>query len=331
MSETTNGQRPIGSGFGEKSTAIDVLGGRDLSGKVVIVTGGYAGLGLETTRVLAGAGATVIVPARSHDKARRNLAGMANVELAELDLLDPASIDAFAEGFLASGRPLHILVSNAGIMAPPLMRDSRGYEAQFAGNHLGHFQLTARLWPALKKANGARVVSVSSRGYQFSEINVDDPNFDHRAYDKWLAYGQACTAKILFAVALNRRGKAYDIQAFSVHPGMIPTELSKYLSDEELAGFGIQRRPEGGFLVGEDFGTRPGAKTIPQGAATTVWCATHPDLDDEGGQYCEDCDIAAISTEGLFLPGIRPWAIDDAIVERLWAMSERLCGLAFAT
>src|SRR5262249_21663643 len=149
-SDITRRQRPIGSGFGEKSTAEEVLAGRDLSGKVVIVTGGYSGLGLEITRALVGASATVIVPARSHDKARRNLANIPNVELAELDLLAPTSIDPFAESSFARGRQLDILVSNAGIMAPPLMRDSRGYEAQFSTNHLGHFQLTARLWPALQ-------------------------------------------------------------------------------------------------------------------------------------------------------------------------------------
>jgi NAD(P)-dependent dehydrogenase (short-subunit alcohol dehydrogenase family) len=328
MSDMTGGQHPIGSEFDEKSTAEEVLSGRDLSGKIVIVTGGYAGLGLEITRVLAGAGATVIVPARSQDKARRNLAGIPNVEHAELDLLDPASIDAFADSFLATGRPLHILISNAGIMAAPLMRDARGYEAQFSTNHLGHFQLTARLWPALREANGARVVSVSSRAYQFSEMNFDDPNFDHRDYDKWLAYAQASTAKILFAVALDQRGKSQGVQAFSVHPGAILTELNKYLSDEELAGHGVRRGPDGEFLH-EEFLTRPGAKTIPQGAATTVWCATHPDLDKQGGQYCEDCDIAVISTEGLLLPGIRPWAIDKTNADRLWQLSERLSGISF--
>ena len=166
-------QRPIGSGFNAGSTASDVIKGIDLSGKVAIVTGGNAGIGLETTKILAAAGATVIVPARDIAKAKKNLQGIANVELATMDLIDPKSIDDFAETFLASGRALHILINNAGIMWVPLRRDSRGIESQLATNYLGQFHLTARLWPALKKANGARVVNLSSFGHQMSPFNFD--------------------------------------------------------------------------------------------------------------------------------------------------------------
>jgi NAD(P)-dependent dehydrogenase (short-subunit alcohol dehydrogenase family) len=326
----TTEQQPIGSGFGKRTTADEVLGGRDLSGKVVIVTGGYSGLGLETTRVLANAGATVIVPARSHEKAHQNLAGIPRVEIENLDLMEPASIDAFAQRFLATRRPLDILVACAGIMAPPLTRDGRGNEAQFSTNHLGHFHLTARLWPALRQANGARVVSVSSRGYQLAEMGFDDPNFDRRGYDRWLAYGQSKTANILFAVGLDQRGSAHGVRAFSVHPGAIITDLARYASDEEMAGAGVRRGPDGRFLVDEFFRTNPEAKTIPEGAATTVWCATHPQLDGKGGVYCEDCDIAVVSSEGLLLPGVRPWAIDRAHADRLWSLSEQLSGVSFA-
>src|SRR5262249_9791918 len=185
--ETSMGsqQKPMGWGFGFATTADEALGDKDLSGKTVIVTGGYAGIGLETTRILSGAGATVIVPARSAEKARANLRGIPKIELAALDLLDPASIDAFAESFLAGDRPLDLLINNAGIMACPQACDLRGNESQFSANHLGHFRLTLRLWPALVRASGARVVALTSRGHRFSGVHFEDPNFERRRYDKW--------------------------------------------------------------------------------------------------------------------------------------------------
>ncbi|MBS0386016.1 MAG: SDR family NAD(P)-dependent oxidoreductase, partial [Proteobacteria bacterium] len=203
-------QRPLPSGYGMRTEAREALGGRDLRGKVAIVTGGYSGLGLETTKALAGAGATVIVPARTPEKARAALAGIANVEQAALDLADPASIDAFANAFLRSGRKLDILINNAAIMASPLTRDARGYEAQFATNHLGHFQLTARLWPAMNK--GARVVSLSSIGHRRAPVNLEDPNFDTTPYDKWEAYGRAKSANSLFAIGLDKRAQAHGVR-----------------------------------------------------------------------------------------------------------------------
>src|SRR3981189_652575 len=175
-----NSQAPFGSGFGAATTAGKVIRGYDLSGKVAIVTGGYAGIGLETTRAFLSSGARVVVPARDQEKARKALAPLRGAELESLDLMDPASIDDFAARFLASNGPLHILVNNAGIMANPLTRDARGYESQFATNHLGHFQLTARLWPALKQAKSARVVAVSSRGHRYSPIVFEDPNYEQR-------------------------------------------------------------------------------------------------------------------------------------------------------
>jgi NAD(P)-dependent dehydrogenase (short-subunit alcohol dehydrogenase family) len=217
-------QSPLRSSFGFASTARDVIGGRSLNGQVAVVTGGYAGIGLETTRVLADAGATVVIPVRSPDKARTAVAGIPRVELAPMDLADPASIDAFAHAFVASRRPLHLLINNAGIMAAPLTRDARGYESQFAINHLGHFQLTARLWPAV--ADGARVVSLSSRGHHRSSVDLEDTMFERRPYDKWIAYGQSKTANVLFAVALEARGAARGIHAFAVHPGGIVTDLA---------------------------------------------------------------------------------------------------------
>lgn len=187
-------QKPVNSGFGARSTTEDVIRGIDLKGKIAIVTGGNSGIGLETVKTFAKAGAQVIVPARDIAKAKRNLTGIPNVELEELDLANPDSIDSFADKFLKSERPLHLLINNAGIMWVPLRRDHRGFESQLAVNYLSHFQLTARLWPALKQANGARVVNVSSGGHQFSDFNFEDPNFLNREYETLLGYGQSKTA-----------------------------------------------------------------------------------------------------------------------------------------
>jgi NAD(P)-dependent dehydrogenase (short-subunit alcohol dehydrogenase family) len=315
----TTKQAPIHSGYGAQTTALEVIGGRDLNGLTAIVTGGHAGLGLETSRVLSGAGATVIVGARSLDKARSSLAGVARVEVEALDLFDPASVDAFAERFLASGRPLHHLVLNAGIMATPLLRDRRGFESQLATNHLGHFQLTARLWPALRMAGGARVVALSSRGHAYGGVDFDDPSFERRAYDKWKAYGQSKTANILFALALDARGESRRVRAFSVHPGAIHTELTRSLPEEELRALLATPR-----VAGTAF------KTVPQGAATSVWCATSAQLEGRGGVYCEDVDIAEpVSGDFPGTYGVRPWATDPALAERLWTKSEEWTGARF--
>ena len=187
-------QRPIGSGFSAASTAEDVIRGIDLREKTAIVTGGYTGIGLETVKALAAAGATVIVPARSIKKAKKNLAGIAGVQVEVMDLMDQLSIDAFAEKFLAANKVLHLLINNAGIMWAPLQRDTRGYESQLSTNYMGHFQLTARLWSALVKAGGARVINVSSWGHHFSPFVFEDPNFENREFESFSAYGQSKTA-----------------------------------------------------------------------------------------------------------------------------------------
>lgn len=327
----TTRQAPIPSGFGPTTTVQEVIAGIDLTGKVAIVTGGYAGIGLETTRVLAAAGATVIVPARTPDKAQAALQGIPGVEQSPMDLLDPASIDRFATEFLAGGRPLHLLINNAGIMGTPLTRDSRGYESQFAANHLGHFQVTARLWPALLKAEGARVISLSSRGHQRAAVNFEDPNFEHRPYDKWQAYGQSKTANVLFAVGLDRRGEAHGIRAFGVHPGGIVTDLLRHMTDEELQNYNLTRDAAHGFRPAGNSVEEGGFfKTVEQGAATSVWAAVSPQLAGMGGVYCEDVDIAALrppDTTGD--RGVMPWAIDPEAAERLWTLSEALTGVQF--
>jgi len=260
----TTPQAPIHSGFGPHTTAREVLRGLDVRGKTALVTGGYAGIGLETTRALAEAGATVIVPARTPEKARAAMGGMPRVELEEMDLIDPASVDACAQRFLHSGRALHMLINNAGIMAPPLQRDARGYESQFATNHLGHFQLTARLWPALQQAGKARVVSVSSSGISFGGVDFDDPHFARRAYDKWQAYGQSKTANALFAVALDKRGQAHGIRAFAVHPGGIATDLVRYVADEALAFDGELKTPAQGAAASVLTQAFTGSADMPQ-------------------------------------------------------------------
>ncbi|WP_223640552.1 oxidoreductase [Corallococcus sp. EGB] len=314
----TTKQQPLNSGFGATTTAREALGNTRLEGTVAIVTGGYAGIGLETTRTLHAAGATVIVPARTPDKARAALAGMERVELEQLDLIDPASIDAFASRFLESGRPLHLLSNNAGIMAAPLTRDARGFESQFATNHLGHFQLTARLWPALKQANGARVVCLSSRGHFFADVDFEDPFFQKRPYDKWVAYGQSKTANILFAVGLDARGEPHRVRAFAVHPGGILTELVRSMSEEEVRA------------SIENSNKLEPLKTPEQGAATTVWCATSPQLAGKGGVYCENVDIAPLAPpDATVRRGVKEWAVDPKRADRLWTASEAWTGVRF--
>lgn len=322
----TSIQAPIGSGFGAASTTADVIHDIDLSGKNAVVTGGYAGLGLETVRTLAKAGAKVTIPTRDLARAQEALSGIEDISIEIMDLMDPASIDAFAHKLLSRGEPLHILINNAGIMANPLTRDARGYESQFSTNHLGHFQLTVRLWPALKQAEGARVVALSSRGHKRGAVDFDDTNFVHRMYDRWVAYGQAKTANALFALQLDKLGEPHNVRAFSVHPGGIITGLAKHMTQDEIRAVGAiddEGRPV--------LDPSRNMKTIEQGAATSVWCATSPNLAGMGGVYCEDCDIAmglkADSTERL---GVMPWAYDPNAAEKLWALSERLTGIRFA-
>jgi NAD(P)-dependent dehydrogenase (short-subunit alcohol dehydrogenase family) len=315
-------QTPINSGYGPRTEASEAIGGRDLTGMVAIVTGGYSGLGLETTKALAGAGAIVIVPARTPEKAAAALAGIANVEQAALDLADPQSIDAFASGFLSRTKTLDILINNAAIMASPLMRDARGYEAQFATNHLGHFQLTARLWPALKAAGGARVVSLSSIGHRICPPDLDDPNFERTEYNKWMSYGRAKSANALFAIGLDKRGAPHGVRAFAVHPGGIMTDLQRYMPEEEKRAMG---------WIDEHGHVDPRFKTPSQGAATSVWCATNAQLDGMGGVYCEDCDIATlVPPDHKAMAGVRPWAVDPDLADRLWTLSEKMTGVRFA-
>lgn len=317
---TTRIQQPFGSGYSFHTTAFEAIGGRDLNGHTAIVTGGYAGIGLATTLALRATGAHVIVPARNMNKAESILGDTDGVELAPLDLADPGSINAFAGWFLESGGPLHILINNAGIMATPFGVDTRGYEQQFAVNHLGHFQLTGQLWPALVRAGGARVVALSSRGHATGGVDFSDPFFQRRPYDKWVAYGQSKTANALFALALDELGAAHGVRAFSAHPGPVLTELVRHMSEEELAVSMAESDEISGF------------KTPEQGAATAVWAATNTRLNDMGGLYCEDVEIAQLTPDDFAeMRGVRSWATDLKAALRLWGASEVWTGVGFPT
>ncbi|SDG73945.1 NAD(P)-dependent dehydrogenase, short-chain alcohol dehydrogenase family [Pedobacter terrae] len=326
-------QQPLASGFSATTTVTEVIAGIDLKGKIAIVTGGNAGIGLETTKTLAAAGATVIVPARDIEKARKNLEGVSNVEIEAMDLAKPETIDAFAEKFLATRRPLHILINNAGIMWVPLQRDSRGFEAQLSTNYFGQFQLVAKLWPALKNANGARVVNVSSLGHHMAAFNFDDPNFEHREYQTLLGYGQSKTASNLFALELDQRAKAHQVRAYSLHPGSIAgTELARDADIELFKQMGF---------FDESGNMRPeilaGLKTIPQGAATSVWAATSPLLNQIGGVYCEDANIAELLSDDPSLQtqaklhqcGVMDYSLDESNAKKLWALTEKMTGIEF--
>ncbi len=320
-------QSPIGSGFGPASTAGEVIAGIDLTGKTAIVTGGASGIGVPTVQALRSAGATVVVPARNVESAREVFEGL-DVEVGPMDLMTPRTIDVFAARFLASGRPLHLLVNNAGIGGAPLSRDERGYESVFTTNHLGHFQLTCRLWTALRAAEGARVIAVSSWAHRASPVVLDDLMFEHRDYNPVLSYGQSKTANILHAVALDERGRADGIRAFSLHPGtIVDSNFKRYTPPEVLTSFGLV--DENGDAVIDPEKSR---KTVEQGAATTVWCATSPHLEGLGGLYAQDCDIAplvepsdALNIEFGSPPlGVMTYAVDVEIAEHLWTASEKL-------
>lgn len=315
----TTTQAPLHTGFGATTTAAEVIDGIRLDGKLAIVTGGYVGVGLETTRALVSAGAKVIVPARSPEKARTALDGIAGVELEQLDLAAPSSVAAFAERFMASRRALHFLFNNAGIMAIPHAKSVDDFELQLATNHLGHFRLTARLWPALRQAQAAKVIALTSSGHLMSSVELDDPNFERTPYDKWIAYARSKSANALFALTLDERGQKHGVRAFAVHPGSVVTELSRSVPEPELLALRAR--------MGASSTAR---KTPPQGAATSIWCAVSPLLAGQGGVYCEDVDIAEpVAADSKLLRGARPWILDRALGERLWAQTERWTDVRF--
>lgn len=335
-------QAPINSGFGFHTTAEDIIRYTDLRGQTAIVTGGDSGIGLEAVRALARAGAVVIAPSRNIKKSKKELSGIKNIEIEQLDLLIPETIDSFAKRFLASGRALNILINNAGIMGAPEKKDKRGYDLTFATNHLGHFQLTARLWPALKKSAGARVINITSRAHRLGGIIFEDPNFTKTPYDNWKAYAQSKTANSLFTVELDRLARMHGVRAFAVHPGLIPaTAISRYVLDEKIAAETVKNLIKSMLgvvnslhllsfinVMKSEHGDK--YKSNSQGAATMLWCATSDALNGKGGVYCEDCDIAeAVPADSTKPYGVRPWAIDPEYAKRLWTLSEELTGIKF--
>ncbi len=317
--------------FGATSTTDEVLEGADLSGKRALVTGVSAGLGVETARALATHGAEVVGAARDLVKAKEATAavrtGAANggsLELVELDLASLQSVRACADALVADGGMFDLIIANAGVMACPFGKTADGFETQFGTNHLGHFVLVNRIAALMKP--GSRLVNLSSAGHRYSDVDLEDPNFDRTPYDPWIGYGRSKTANILFAVEFDRRHKASGVAATAVHPGGIQTELSRHLTREATQAL-IERINAAQRAAGEsDFRY----KTIPQGAATTVWAAAVAKADEVGGRYCEDCHVAQIEPDPAKRAGVKPYALDPELAKALWAKSEEMVGERFA-
>lgn len=323
----THRQHRLGSGFTAASTVKEVIAGIDLTGKNAIVTGGHSGLGLEVTKALAGSGASVTVGSRDPARAALAVDGIGKVTIGQLDLLDPASVEAFASRWTDTGRPLHLLVNNAGYPAPAeIVRDERGYEAQFAVNHLGHFQLTLALHPALRAANGARVVTTTSGAQRLSDILWDDPVFSGGGYEPGLAYAQSKTANVLFTVELDRRWAADGIRAYAPHPGVVAgTAFNSAVGVEQQRAMGLV--DESGEPI---IDPERGKKTVEQGAATLVFAATSPLLDEVGGVYLNNSDVSELNDDQppvsaeMVSGDVVSHSIDPASARRLWELSERL-------
>ncbi|TPV97201.1 MAG: SDR family NAD(P)-dependent oxidoreductase [Myxococcales bacterium FL481] len=320
-------QAPTHSGFHAKTEGADVLANVDLGGKSAIVTGGYSGIGLETTRALAAKGVSVVVPVRSPGKADEALAGLAgDVKTHALDLADLGSVRRFVQAMTDQLDGLDLLINNAGIMACPEARVGPGWESQFGVNHMGHFALTRGLRPLLEKREGARVIALSSTAHKVSDIRWDDIQFEREPYNKWQAYGQAKTANALFANALSRRVRERGVFAFAVHPGGIFTPLQRHLPQEEMIALGwLDENGEPSALA------KAGFKTPTQGSSTTLWAATSELVAGKPGVYCEDCDIAkptVVGSETSRYIGADAHICDDAAAERLWEISERLLAQA---
>lgn len=321
--------------FGANSTTDEVLAGGNLQGKRFLVTGVSAGLGVETARTLAAHGAQVVGAARDLDKARAATEQVQNdadanggsFELVELDLANLESVRACAEGLLAKGEPFDVIIANAGVMAPPLGHTVDGFETQFGTNHLGHFVLVNRIASLIRE--GGRLINLSSAGHRYANVDLEDPNFEQTPYEPFVGYGRSKTANILFAVAFDKRHRDRGVRAAAVHPGGILTELGRYMDPEQIQKMLDQIKQQAAAEGKEAFQW----KTIPQGAATSVWAGVVAPADEIGGQYCENCHVSQIVPDDVPLPigkeGVRGYALDPANAEALWKKSEELVGESF--
>lgn len=315
------------SQFGRESTTDEVLEGKDLSGLTAFITGANSGLGQETARAMAAKGAHVIMAGRDQDKLDAAVAAIReSVPQAELDTLtvDLASLESIRAATSRARQrfaKIDMLINNAGVMACPFEHTADGFERQLGTNHLGHFALTAELFPLVERGRAKRIVNLSSRAHHMAPVDFDDPHFERRAYDPWVSYGQSKTANVLFTVELERRYAVMGIDAFAVHPGGIQTNLGRHMTPEMTEAL-MKRVTSGdsGFAW----------KTIPQGAATTCWAATASELEGKGGVYCEDCHVAEVDDESA-AGGVRSYAVNPSYAERLWKLSEQLTGAKFPT
>lgn len=310
--------------FKSSTTTTEVLEGIDLRGRTVLITGGSSGLGAETARALASKGAQVTITARNLEKAQDVVSKIesetgSRVTVEEMELGSLASVRALAERFLSRVEKLDLLINNAGIMACDQSKTVDGFEKQFGVNHLGHFLLTCLLTPALMKGEAPRIVSLSSVGHQTSPVIFNDIQFLNREYDRWVSYGQAKTANALFAVGLEKRLAPHGIHAYAVHPGVIMTDLSRHLPQEEVEGF--SKMVESGAMV---------LKSVEAGAATSVYAATAPELEGKGGVYLANCGVCPQDDESESQTVVRSYAMDEEGAEKLWRVSEQLLGQTFS-
>ena len=316
-------QKPLDSGFNSKTRADEITKDIDLTGKIAIVTGGYSGIGIETTRALINSGAEVIIPAKRSEVAIKNLEGIVSKEnVIEMDLSDLNSVKNFTDGYKENFNRLDLLINNAGIMACPETRIGNNWESQIAINHFGHFILTKELMDMMADNDGARFVSLSSSAHSLTGMLWDDIHFLNSPYDKWMAYGQSKTASSLIAIEFDKLMKDKGVRGFSVHPGGIMTPLQRHLQNEEMVTLGWMKEDGSLSDLAKNF-----FKTTSQGASTTLWCATSPSLNNIGGVFCEDCDIAKIKSEvdesmqRYF--GVADWAVDVDEASKLWELTDK--------
>ncbi len=316
------------SEFGASSTTDEVLEGKDLSGKTAFITGGYSGLGRETARAMAAKGAHIIIAGRDGAKAEQAAkeitkeTGNQKVDTIICDLGSLDSVRACGEQARERFDKIDLLINNAGVMACPQGETQDGFEMQFGTNHLGHFLLTQELMPLVEKGDHPRIVNLSSRGHHLDQVHFDDLGFANRPYDKWLSYGQAKTANILFTVGLEQRFGDKGIHAYAVHPGGIRTNLGRHLDEEDIA-FLTKRMEDIQKQNPDKDPASTGFKDVPQGAATTCWVATAEELEGTGGVYAEDCHVAEVDDEAQD-GGVRSYAVDPDKADQLWAVSEEL-------